>query len=72
MIEKMHKRLPGRTALLVFVLLLIAVVAAQADDERAYVAASPVVQADSGLLMRRMASVALELVGPKARVSDTH
>lgn len=64
--------LPRRITLAVFIILLVAIVAAQAEGQNrstTAITASPK-QADSGLLVRRIARVAVDLVAP-SRQADS-
>ena len=72
MLKTTKAHLPRRITLAVFILLLVAIVAGQAEGQNRSVPASTVAptQADSGLLMQRMARVAVELVAP-SRQADS-
>lgn len=72
MFKTPQARLPRRITLAVFIILLIAIVAAQAEGQNRSVAAAVATpkQADSGLLVRRMARVAVELLAPSRRAGS--
>ncbi len=72
MFKPTQAHLPRRITLAVFIILLVAIVAGQAEGQNRSVTATTVspTRADPGLLMRRMATIAVELVAP-SRQADS-